>query len=82
MKFGFRKPSLKKKVSAKTSGKRKIKNSLGLRAPKGKGWITNPKKASYNKIYNKTSKGCMITLISATGFPLFLILLFIIMQSN
>lgn len=26
-----------------------------LKMPKGKGWIRNPKKYTYNKVYNKTS---------------------------
>ncbi len=27
----------------------------GLKAPKGAGWITNPKRAAYNRVYNRTS---------------------------
>ncbi len=57
MKFGFRTPSLKKSISARLSPKRAIKNALGLRMPRGTGWITNPKKALYNKVYNKTTFG-------------------------
>lgn len=57
MKFGIRKPSLKKSLAARTSVKRMVKNSLGLRAPRGYGWLTNPKKAAYNRIYNRTSIG-------------------------
>ena len=55
MKFGIRKPSLNKMISSRTSAKRIIKNSLGLKAPRGFGWITNPKKAAYNRVYNRTS---------------------------
>lgn len=55
MKFGIRKPSLKKSLSAKFSVKRKVKNAFGLKAPKGMGVITNPKKHIYNKVYNKTT---------------------------
>ncbi|MBQ1862836.1 MAG: hypothetical protein II149_04900 [Clostridia bacterium] len=58
MKFGLRKPSLKKSFKARTTGKlkRKIKKMLipGY-GKKGTGWLKNPKKAVYNKIYNKTS---------------------------
>lgn len=58
MKIGVRKPSLKKSFKAKTTGalKRKIKKALipGY-GKKGKGWITNPKKALYNKVYNKAT---------------------------
>jgi hypothetical protein len=57
MKFGIRKPSLKKSLAARTSVKRMVKNSLGLRAPRGYGWLTNPKKAAYNRVYNCTSIG-------------------------
>lgn len=55
MKFGIRKPSLKKRISARTSPKRFIRHNLGLKAPRGMGWLTSPKKAAYNRIYNKTS---------------------------
>lgn len=55
MKFGMRKPSLKKMISARTSPKRFIRQNLGLKAPRGWGWLTNPKKAAYNRVYNRTS---------------------------
>ena len=35
--------------------KRYARHSLGLKAPRGMGWITNPKKAAYNRVYNRTS---------------------------
>lgn len=57
MKFGIRKPSIKKSISARTKGKvtRGIKKVLipGY-GNKGMG-ILHPKKALYNKIYNKTT---------------------------
>lgn len=62
MKIGFRKPSLKKKIAAKTSLKRQIVHRGGLKMPKGKGWIRDPKKAAYNKVYNKTSFDIFKTL--------------------
>lgn len=55
MKFGIRTPSLKKSLAARTSVKRLVKNSLGLKAPRGYGWLTNPKKAAYNRVYNRTT---------------------------
>lgn len=55
MKFGMRKPSLSKMIAARTSPKRIIKNALGLRAPRGWGWLTNPKKAAYNRVYSRTT---------------------------
>lgn len=58
MKFGMRTPSLKKSLKARTTGKAKraLKKAIipGY-GKKGIGWITNPKKAAYNKIYNKTT---------------------------
>lgn len=58
MKVGMRKPSLKKSLSARTTGKlkRQIKSTVNpLYGKKGMGWVNNPKKAAYNKAYNKTS---------------------------
>ncbi len=55
MKFGVRKPSLKRRISARTSPKRFVRHNLGLKAPKGFGIVTNPNIAIYNKVYNKTS---------------------------
>ncbi|MDI9209279.1 MAG: hypothetical protein E6Z74_09985 [Clostridium perfringens] len=58
MKFGMRTPSLKKSFKARTTGKAKraLKKAIipGY-GKKGMGWATNPKKAAYNKIYNKTT---------------------------
>lgn len=57
MKFGFRKPSLKRSLRARTTGraKRALKKAVvpGY-GKKGRG-IRNPRKAIYNKVYKKTS---------------------------
>lgn len=66
MKFGFRKPSLKKRIAARTSLKRVIRHRMGLKAPRGWGWLTNPRKAAYNRVYNRTTRGCLV-LITAVG---------------
>ena len=58
MKFGFRKPLIKKRIAARTSVKRYVRHNLGLRAPRGMVWVTNPRKAAYNRIYNRTRKSC------------------------
>jgi hypothetical protein len=47
--FHVRKPSLKGKIAARTSWKRAFKAKT--RAPRGWGWLTNPKKAAYNRLY-------------------------------
>jgi hypothetical protein len=57
MKIGFRKPSLKKRLAARTSVKRHVRHSLGVKAPRGYGWLTNPKKAAYNRVYSRTTFG-------------------------
>jgi hypothetical protein len=51
----MRKPSIRKSIAARTSVKRYIRHSLGVKAPRGWGWITNPKKALYNRVYRKTT---------------------------
>jgi hypothetical protein len=70
MKFGFRIPSLTKRIAARTSVKRIIRHNLGFKAPRGMGWITDPKKALYNKVYNKTSRGCLVSLVILMSMPL------------
>lgn len=58
MKLGVRKPNIKKRVSARTTGKlkRTVKSSVNpLYGKKGIGLINDPEKAVYNKIYNKTT---------------------------
>lgn len=60
MKVGFRTPNLEKSLKARTTGrlKRSVKRAIipGY-GKKGMGWITDPKKAAYNKIYSKTTVG-------------------------
>lgn len=52
MKFGMRKPSIKKSIAARTTGraKRSINKAIipGY-GEKGSEWIKNPKKVAYNK---------------------------------
>ena len=55
MKFRIRKPSPRRRIAARASVKRFIRHSLGFKAPRGWGWLTNPKKAVYNHIYNRTT---------------------------
>ena len=58
MKVGMRKPSIKKSISARTTGKAKRKFKKAVitgYGQKGTGFIKNPKKAMYNKVYNKTT---------------------------
>lgn len=58
MKFGMRKPSLKRSLKAAITGKAKraVKKAvIPSYGQKGAGWIKDPKKAAYNKVYNKTT---------------------------
>jgi hypothetical protein len=64
LKFGFRRPSLKKRIAARTSVRRAIRHRLGLKAPSGWGWLTNPKKAAYNRVYNRTTRGCLVLVMA------------------
>lgn len=58
MKFGMRKPSIKRSIKARTTGrlKRSVKKSvIPLYGQKGVGWLKDPKRAAYNKVYKKTT---------------------------
>lgn len=71
MKIGVRKPSIKKSFSARTTGrvKRAAKRSVNpLYGKKGMGWINNPQKAAYNKIYHKTTIGVNDIIKDSTSY--------------
>jgi hypothetical protein len=55
VKFGVRKPSIRKVIAGRTSPARFVRHSLGIKAPRGYGWITNPHRALYNRVYNRTT---------------------------
>lgn len=60
MKFGMRKPSLKRSLKARTTGKLKRSAKRAVvpgYGKKGMGWLKNPHKASYNAIYHRTTFG-------------------------
>lgn len=89
MAFGPRKPSFKKSLKARTTGasKRKVKKAINpLYGKKGMGYINNPKKAIYNKVYNKTTfsvnpmsknSGCLGAFIGFTLIPVGIIALLV-----
>ena len=60
MKIGVRKPSLKRSIKARTTGraKRAVKRAVipGY-GKKGSGWVKDPKRAAYNAVYHKTTVG-------------------------
>ena len=58
MKVGYRTPSIKRSVSARTTGKinKTFKKATNpMYGKKGIGYINDPQKAIYNKVYNKTT---------------------------
>lgn len=58
MKVGVRTPNLKKRLKANTTAKAKraVKSAINpFYGKKGMGWVNDPKKAMYNKVYNKTT---------------------------
>lgn len=57
MKFGMRKPSLKRRIGARTSIKRQIVHRGGFKMPRGYGWVRSPKRYVYvyNKVYNRAT---------------------------
>lgn len=57
MKFGFRTPSFSRSLSAATKGAAKralMREIVPNYGKRGMGWA-NPKKAAYNRVYNKTT---------------------------
>ena len=58
MKLGMRTPSPKRSLKARTAGKWKRQAKKAIipgYGRKGMGWVRNPKKAAYNKVYRKTT---------------------------
>ena len=69
MKFGMRKPSIKRSISARTTGraKRAIKKAIipGY-GQRGMG-LLHPKRALYNKVYRKTTFSIFDLAKAASG---------------
>ena len=60
MKMGVRKPSVKKSIKARTTGKvkRSIKKTVNpLYGKKGMGFVNDPERAVKNAVYNRTTVG-------------------------
>lgn len=60
MKVGFRKPSVKRSIKARTTGKikRRVKGTINpLYGKRGIGFITNPVKAACGWIYRRVTFG-------------------------
>lgn len=85
MKIGVRKPSIKKSIKARTTGrlKRSVKRSINpLYGKKGMGWIRDPKKAAYNTVYHRTTVGVKDvakgTIPKTVGVLLYAVIIFVI----
>ena len=68
MRFGYRRPSVRKSLAARTSWKRAVRSKI--RAPRGYGWLTNPKKTAYNRVYRRTTRSCSSCLVLVLFFLL------------
>lgn len=66
MKYGVRKPSVRKSVSARTTGslKRAANRSMNPYYGKsGMGWVNDSHRAAYNKVYVKTTVSVFFVVI-------------------
>ena len=80
MKYGIRTPNINKRISARTTGKitrtmNKVVNPLY--GKKGMGFINDPSKAVYNKVYNKTTTSVDNIINGIFGTILMLMIIFI-----
>ena len=80
MKYGIRTPNINKRISARTTGKitRTMSKAVNpLYGKKGMGFINDPSKAIYNKVYNKTTISVDKIINGIFGTILMLIIIFI-----
>lgn len=69
MKIGMRTPSLKRSISARTTGraKRSFKRAINpVYGKKGRDYMNNPSKAIYNHVYHKVTVGANDAINAAT----------------
>ena len=80
MKYGIRTPNINKRISARTTGKitRTMNKAVNpLYGKKGMGFINDPSKAVYNKVYNKTTTSIDNIIDGTFGTILMLIVIII-----
>ena len=80
MKYGMRTPNINKRISARTTGKitRTMNKAVNpLYGKKGMGFINDPSKAVYNKVYNKTTTSIDNIIDGTFGTILMLIVIII-----
>ena len=79
MKYGMRTPNVNKRISARTTGKikRTVNKTVNpLYGKKGIGFINDPSKAVYNKVYSKTTTSVDNIIDGIFGAILMLIIIF------
>ena len=79
MKYGMRTPNINKRISARTTGKitRTMNKAVNpLYGKKGMGFINDPSKAVYNKVYNKTTTSVDNIIVGIFGAILMLVVIF------
>ena len=80
MKYGMRTPNINKRISARTTGKitRTMNKAVNpLYGKKGMGFINDPSRAVYNKVYNKTTTSIDNIIDGTFGTILMLIVIII-----
>jgi hypothetical protein len=45
-KIGMRRPSVRRSIAARASPARSVRHRLGLKAPRGWGWLTDPRRSA------------------------------------
>lgn len=84
MKYGFRRPSVRRSISARTTGraKRAVKRAIipgyGRR---GMGWL-HPKRALYNRVYRRTTFGWQNLTGKSTGSGCSVVLLVVMVAAG
>ena len=79
MKYGMRTPNINKRISARTTGKitRTMNKAVNpLYGKKGIGIVNDPKKAAYNKVYNKATTSVDNIINGIFGAILMFIIIF------
>ena len=55
MTLGLRRPSPRKSIAARLSWRRYLRRNLGLKAPRGWGWLADPRRAACSQVHNRTT---------------------------
>jgi hypothetical protein len=64
MRLGFRRPAFHRRLAARLSPARAVRHRLKLKAPRGLGWATNPRRAAYNRVYRRTTVALWPALVA------------------